>query len=837
MKLSADIPALEETGLYAQTGNKGFEIDVARAPREAFYGNIPLADAALAKQTESGLWVFDSQHITLEKNIDPDNPAMGPHWTLRYRHKKDRTQTCVIHAYFNKKMALNGCYQQRIIQVNLDGTESTLFAHNYVGGNIRVDTPYPGVPLAIHQIKDLAAFGARILTGLDAERAAKYVKLYQEIQAKELEITEILHNKAEGYLEQASAKINDLGPVIDELNFYTDGKKNRTDVLIQRQVQAFKALSTRCIKPREENDAIVDDAVSIAQPETSSLVEQKQSKVDPEVDPDKEPIQTQISDLIEQAKAENGLESETFYQQLQALITALNLFELMYDSADDEDFSRAQRAQLPETYFNLAEHFKQAVLTGNLSVVQAMFGVVELHMDLVDLFSELLEIIEAGQDGNLCDRLIPVVYYLHEHSDVFQAFVVFKMTNLEYTISDNPSENTVRFKLLTSMYAKDNLKAYRLYLDLGCSPESIQARCGPDALNALQTILLFRNRDCNRKPYVEALFEHGALISTRPRILHSIVQRRVPVGVSRTSNEATFFHAYKSSSGKKKDKMSIQKGEPKSTRPAENIPTFDTLTQKENILASSWALFQFNAPDVVDLMANHCDMKTCLLEFTNIVAQNDCGFTFLASTLGGAAFHINQESLHKDASTHQKFLNSDKSTVLLAERKTVRFYAMISPTCQMSGEQQSNVQASARAIYQAFERAFQVLPDQKKRCFVTTLRKLVVRSKLQNELEGKPLVETLILYQAVIIAHSLIEQMVVKDYQSMINIILDYGKMCDKANGARTESSFQMYANLKYLIENALSSDMSVALAPDMQAVYEAIESYNAGLSGGVALK
>jgi len=45
----------------------GFSIDVARAPREAFYGNISAVDGVLAKQTETGLWVFDSQHITIEK--------------------------------------------------------------------------------------------------------------------------------------------------------------------------------------------------------------------------------------------------------------------------------------------------------------------------------------------------------------------------------------------------------------------------------------------------------------------------------------------------------------------------------------------------------------------------------------------------------------------------------------------------------------------------------------------------------------------------------------------------------------------------------------------------
>ncbi|MDF1683037.1 MAG: hypothetical protein P1U36_00105 [Legionellaceae bacterium] len=62
---------------------KGFDLEEARAPREAFYGNLTAADAVFAKQAESGLWTFDSQHITIEKNVDPDNPAMGPHWTLR----------------------------------------------------------------------------------------------------------------------------------------------------------------------------------------------------------------------------------------------------------------------------------------------------------------------------------------------------------------------------------------------------------------------------------------------------------------------------------------------------------------------------------------------------------------------------------------------------------------------------------------------------------------------------------------------------------------------------------------------------------------------------------
>ena len=106
-------------------------------------------------------------------------------------------------------------------------------------------------------------------------------------------------------------------------------------------------------------------------------------------------------------------------------------------------------------------------MTGNLPVVQAIFDTVELNMDLTTLFSELLHIIDEGRDVDLCDCLIPVVYYLHEHSDLFQAFVLFKMTCLEYAGLTGPKlfDGELRVNLLASLYVHDNLKAYRLYLD------------------------------------------------------------------------------------------------------------------------------------------------------------------------------------------------------------------------------------------------------------------------------------------------------------------------------------------------------------------------------------
>jgi len=641
---------------------KGFSIDVARAPREAFYGNITAVDAVFAKQTETGLWVFDSQHITIEKNIDPDNPAMGPHWTLRYRHKKDPTLSCVVHAYFNKKIVPNGCYQQRVIQTAQDGTESIIFSDNYDEGKMRTNAPYPGVPLTINQMKDLAAMGTRLFTALDTEKAEKYVALYQKIQEKDLEITEILHHKAEDYLEKASAEVNGLSPMIDELNTYTDGKKDLTDVLINKQIQALKNESTRYTKPLTQ-DVALEDVASITQPELTV-----QMLPDNQDEKEKESMQSQIMDLLYQVlhmQAENNSDTKEFYQRLQVLNTAVTLFELMYESTADKAFLRMQRAQLAESYFNLPEYFKQAVLTGNLPVVQAMFGAVELNMDWVLLFSELLAILEAGKDSGLCKRLIPIVYYLHEHSDLFQAFVRFKMTRLEYPAHQKLFDGDLRVNLLSVLYCINNIKAYRLYLDLGCSPEGVHAHCGQVAFNALQTILLLSNQASNRGPYIEALFQHGAVSSTAPYILPEFYVSHVIRDAHMASNPAAvsttlFHHAMQQTPGKMKDSKLVKQSKPKATGLAEDVRDLGILIQKENILAWSWALCPLREPEVIGLMVSHCDIKTCLLEFSNIVAQDNFTVVFIPSTRGGAAFHMSEKQIEKDAHAYPESVCSNK---------------------------------------------------------------------------------------------------------------------------------------------------------------------------------
>lgn len=834
---------------------KGFSIDVARAPREAFYGNITAVDAVFAKQTETGLWVFDSQHITIEKNIDPDNPAMGPHWTIRYRHKKDPTLSCVVHAYFNKKIVPNGCYQQRVIQTAQDGTESIIFSDNYDEGKMRTEAPYPGIPLTLNQIKNLAAIGARIFTALDAERAAKYVELYQEIQKKELELTKILHNKYEDNLEKASIELNGLRPLILELNLYSDGKKDFTDVFIQRRIDALKNESTPRIKPFIQ-DGVVEDIASLEQPDLAVqiLPDRKDEK-----EKEKNSMQTQIMDLLDQVlcmQAENNLDTEVFYQRLQALNTAVTLFELTFEAVDDQAFSRAQRAQLPEHYFNLPDHFRQAILSGDLSTVRAMFGAVELNMDWVLLFSELLEIIEAGKDSRLCDRLIPIVYYLHEHSDLFQAFVRFKMTRLEYPAHQKLFDGDLRVNLLSMLYCINNIKAYRLYLDLGCSPEGVHAHCGQVAFNALQTILLLSNQASNRRPYVEALFQHGAVSSTAPYVLSDFYVSHALIDTHTANNPAAvsttlFHHAMQQRPGKMKGSKLVKQSKPKAIGLLEDVRDLGILIQKENILAWSWALYPLREPEVIGLMASHCDMKTCLLEFSKIVAQDNFTVVFIPSTRGGAAFHMNEKQIEKNASKHMDFSDLDNITMYavssanpnrfmpqeplcLAERKTMRAYVTFNPAYYMSVEKQEKLLKSAQFVYQGFERSFQDISEQEKHHFVEGLMRLVIQSKLS----GAPLIETLKLYHAVITAHSLLNQMGVKDYQSMIKFFLAYGKTFDQLKGSPTVVPSQICTNLEVLLLNTkLHPGIVAALEPEIRTIREVADSNPAGSLGRTMLK
>ncbi|MDF1683040.1 MAG: hypothetical protein P1U36_00120 [Legionellaceae bacterium] len=833
---------------------KGFDLEEARAPREAFYGNLTAADAVFAKQAESGLWTFDSQHITIEKNVDPDNPAMGPHWTLRYRHKKDPALMCVVHAYFNKKMVPNGCYQQRVIQTAQDGTEIVIFSDKYHEGKMAGDSPYPGISLSLYQIKDLAAIGARMFTALDAERAEKYVELYQEIQIKESEITEILHHKAEGYLDKASVKVGGLRPVIDELNLYTDGQKDFTDVPIIQQIQALKDASTRRVKPSSQHVAVESIAWEEQEQTTAQTVPKKQTQAQEREKIEKESMQTQLLDLLNhvlQMQQENDTETHNFYHNLQEFNALCMLFELIHETAEDKAFLATQRAQLPETYLNLSDHFKQAIYTGNLPIVQAMFGTVRLDMDWVLLFSELLDILESGKNDDLCECLIPVVYYLHEHSDLLQAFVLFKMTRLEYSTEKGLFDGKFQINLLSMMYWNDNFRAYRLYLNLGCSPEGSHARCGQVAFNALQALMLISNDASNRELYVEELFKHGAVKSITPHLIpYDLVSHAILKNTHVATNPAAvsttlFHHTHQQSRKKIKASRIINKSGVKTECLPEDKKNLEFLMKQENILEFSSVLYQIKNPGVVGLMARYCDMKTCLLEFSNLIVHDCFTIVFRASTQGGAAFHLSDASLERDSQNHMNFLDTDnlmmftqgasnQEPIWLAQRKTMRAYVTFNPKYPMSEKEKEGLLSSTELVYQEFERSFQILSDEEKRCFIETLMKLVV----QRKLAGASLVETLKLYLAVITSNSLINSMVAEDYRRMIKFFLGYGKAFDELTEEPTLIPVQTYINLTNMfIDSGLNPKILEVISTEIIDMFNLRSARMAEWSDGMALK
>ena len=835
----------------------GFNIDSARTPREAFYGQLPADEALLAKQTETGPWVFSSQHITIEKNIDSSNPAMGPHWTLIYRHKQDASQTCIVHAYFNKKILLNGCYQQRVIKTHPDGRETTLFSDNYDEKTTRMDVPYPGVQLTVEQIKNLASIGSRLFSALNAEKAKTYLDLHKAIEQIDLEITQLLHDKSEGYLSNALTLLEHLTLIVKELNDYSDGKKNITDVLILEQVLQLKSQQEKYDTQSRQDDPRVD-----VEEETAGGIEaiNAPSRVNSLHDTERDIMQSQILDLLGQVtsmQAGSDPAPEQFYPLLQQLNTMLTLYELIYESTSDKEFYRIQQTRLPAAYFNLPVLFKNAVLTGNLPVVKGLFETVELHMDLTVLFSELLLIIDTGRDQDLCDRLIPVVHYLHEHSDLFQAFVLFKMTRLEYTGLTGPElfDGQLQVNILSSLYIHDNLKAYRLYLSLGCSPEGRHSRYSNVAFNALQTVLFTNNRSFNKTPYIDTLFEHDAVTSITLNKLPeecSITEALGESAINPAMVQATLFNYDKLSLTKQKGSKLVKQTHPKSIRLAQEVPELEVIVQNTNILSLAWSIYQLRDPEILASIAGHCDMKMCLLEFSHIIAQDNFSVSFIPCTRGGVAFHSNQDKLEKNAKETMNFLDRDNLTVfvfdnanpsqrtpctkmLLAEHKTMRTYVTFNPTHVTHGAgdvaERKKLLASAEVVYKQFDLLFDTLSSEEKRAFVKSILKIAI----QNKLAGGSQLETLNLYTAAIIANSLIHQMMTDDYRCMIKLFIAYGKMFDEMKGHKTIVPRSICTNLKLLLtESKLNKEILSALNSDMQGLYEVIHSEETKLTSSL---
>ncbi len=844
---------------------KGLTVTLARPPREAFYLQIPDIYSLPAKEAAVGPWVFVEQHITIEKYVDSNNPAMAPHGTCTYRHKSDPSLRCVIHDYINKNLVPNGCYQQRVIKTGPDGTETVVFSDNYTDGRMNATLPYPGIPLSIEQIKSLVCAGRRYFIQLHEMKSCVYLDLSGQIEKLEVEWATVLSDKnAENFISLATTTANRFCNVISKLNRYTDGRKNNTEIAIHRHLRALADHQARppvlSVIDTDETTVFYDEDHTIPSGtfKGPDVVKER---------PEDTAVKTGIEHLIDKINAMND-DAETkdtpeFYSVLQELNTQLTIFEITRDSHEDQAFAREQRSRLSPDFLNLPALFESHVFDGNLDLVKAMFGVIDLRMDLIRIFSNLLETIEEGKNEVLCDKLIKIAFHFHEHSDAFRAFVVFKMSNQQYFYTN------IYLSVLSNLCLSNKFKAFKMYLELGCSPEGRHSRIGRYAFNALQTILLLENSIPDIKPWVDALFQHGAVMTTTPNFISEYCRILAPIegegknAVSIADSMAGFFNQVKQYPDKKHGVLT--KTDASFNLSKKDKLSYDAISRKNNVLELAWNLYKVSKPEIIGLFTEYCDIKTCLLEFINITIEREFLAAFIPCTQGGAAFYPDVKTMEEHARKASNFSESkniyglevnrnntnlalieqamgpsatedemnklmslvstgDVKHIVFSHNKTMRDYVYLNSknTHALSLHHKHNLLETARVVYERFELLFTTLSNDAKRDFVKDMLKLAIGSGLIPKNESN----TVKLYRAAIVANSLINPMLKDDYKMMIKLFINYGKQYGMMNKdtvtCETNVLHQVCTNLAALISKLdpfIQMDLSVEIPNEIKVI------------------
>lgn len=805
---------------------KGFEIDPSNRTRDTFYLGMHPNQSNLAQQLTSNPWLFDEQHTSIEKNDDPSNPAMGPHVTLTYRHSKDPTLISKTHIFLNRHLQRNGCYQQRILKRGDNNIEETIFTENYSDGQRQTVTPYPGVPFSIQDLEQLSSVCIRHLLLLDAERVSKYLELYNKSQMLERSITETLHNKCTDYLEEASMQLDELKDILVELNAYTAGRKFVMDKLISAQItelkqQALEQAQTEDDVPAAETNQVADGDILNTLLLVPNITNKHQKKLAQSIQMQDE-IVTNIDDILER-EATLPNQQEAFYNCLITLIETMFIFEYTFSSAEAAHFSRKQRARLNPKYFDLLSLLEEKVLLCQLDAVQSLFRVIQCKYDLVPLFSKLLNHIDEWRDDAQCRKIARSIQYFYQDSEVFREFVRFKLHSIEYSLrNDQVLSATLNFNILGSLYLSKKFHAYNLYLELGCSTEGKHGRVGRTAFNALQTLLLVSTQAQHSiKPYVEALFAHGAVTTTTLHYLYGEATQ-LELGTAQTNTSsyqrhATLFgehskeHHQKANTGIIKTKINLPLGK-------EPI-CIQSLAIQTHILNFAWQSLQLINPKSIEIIANFVDLKTCLLEYTTMLSQDNFLVSYIPSTKGGAAFVEDEASVEDVAQQYGNFQDNDNIStyamtkdsnghghpmlcIMIAERKTLLACVSLNPkyfnkTTGISSFDKTLL-ASIKTLYEKIESMMILLSDSDKRVLVKSIVREAIEHKLRNELALKQLNR----YTAAITLQSLVSHMSVSDYKTMIHLFKQYGEHLNAQLGKTSIAVTQIYSNLLWLLQN-----------------------------------
>lgn len=793
------------TDLVAKKDSSVRKIKASTNPDHVAY-YLPITSS---NSLDDSNWQLQEEHLTIERDINLHHNFLSPsHHTLCFNHKRILGLVCKIHLYMDISGNFNGEVLTSVIENN----------------TLRSDV----LPIILDETtkRQHAHQGQRVLLELLNKKARAYLALSREIEENDHllfqklnAIQPIKDNSVE--IDSIKSLINTAIRLNNQLDNYRENEITGDWNYLLRLSDAIKTVELLCPK----NTTIDKKAPDIVE-NVSTLSSCEAFVKSPVISNDKkdqESIRAQVNAIL-QINTTDLHELIKLNSLLRTINQDLLIYELMYF---DPAFVNEVRTQLPpEAICNLSTMFCAAVLEGNLEVVSILFEQAEFTVDFPKLFEELLTTIESKPQT--CDRLIQVADYFYQQSELYRAYVLFRLetayrnVDIEFRGLNGVLVDDFHINILCQMFILSHVKAYEMYLRHGVSPTSIHAFCGQTGFNALQMIILLAdmpNNNDNSLICLELLFKHGAILKTVPmRMPEKYFET---YSITRSSDLIPTFFNCKSTKGSVKKPLNadLRVVEKSLAKPVAEAKLLTELGQCDSIFSFASKIY-FSKNDIYPALVSYSDVKTCLLQFVAITKSYLFAGLFIPSDQGGVLTYSAEKEAVLIAEKNVEPFMQKSGASRFKKNPTIQHLIYFLPKANTQGELGEANLSQALCLNTHLSSLLVKMSRDNLLVLVQELRVLAMKvassAKEATNADDKLIytIDACAYLKAAVVAISMIKTLELNDYKLMFTLLYQYAQRMDSLSTLRKSGDA---ANLKEVLANNVGV-LYDSLAPNLQA-------------------
>ncbi len=570
-------------------------------------------------------WIFHEKHLTVERrSYHETTKKMGTHGTLCFKNKKDKHLLCKIHVYLDEQGHFSGAYQIKVLDIRTQPAE-VLSVYDYDADEASSDnlTPNHGVALSKKQILEQIVPCQEKLFYLLSLKNKEYCDLSDKIRGINEELAYAMENadriKSDASYRQAVITIaENFSQLVQTINCYSDYNEYSDAFLIKMIAwlkQCKQEKESQLIAPVNETRSLVSSM------NTLGSVSPGPNKIEQST------IKMMINKILllignQDLKDMPALKLLQVVQDLTDINQSFFLYELSYETPEDKKFLIQERSRLSAYPYtsDVAGFFRQRILTGDQSVMSALNECSHIKFDFLSLFEALLEEIESlDDDTELCQKLISTAHHFYNTSDLYKAYVMFRMREY-FPLATNYN----RLGLLGDLYRRGKLSAFKMYLQQKYPLNDVASSFGVYGFDPMTTIFMLSSENSTDLkppvlPYIAALLEHNAPIACVHTPLPPF-STHFEGGDSNAKNSKKLsvlgvFNVVKSAKARV-----VQTRIPRMSEA--DLKFAKQWSSAKNILELALNMLVPD-PELILLIAQYCDLETCLLELVKMIHTYD----------------------------------------------------------------------------------------------------------------------------------------------------------------------------------------------------------------------